>query len=376
MIRILHVIGSMNCGGAETMIMNIYRAIDRRQIQFDFVIHTNDKCFYEDEIEKLGGKIYRTQKYLMHNLFSYKKWWAEFFENHSEHSIIHGHIGSSAWVYLSVAKKYGKITVAHSHNACLKSKTVKDLLWKMNALPVRFVAEYFIACSPLAGETRFGKKVMRSGKCMILKNGIDAKKYRFNETMRSLIREKNGVKDKLVIGHVGRFSYLKNHEFLIKVFEVIHKKCPNSVLWLLGTGEDFDNIVNMAKERNLEDSVRFIGVVSNTYEYLQGMDVFVFPSRSEGLPLSVVEAQAAGLPIVTSMAVPREADIGSNLMCWLDLSEGPEMWGEIILKQKSRKHIDTLQNVIDSGFDIFSSKLDLEEFYFVVLQKHAETNKI
>ena len=160
-IRILHVLGSLNMGGAETLIMNLYRNIDRDKIQFDFVVHTNKIGLYEDEIKELGGKIYRIQRYKGINHFSYKKEWNNFFEEHKEYKIIHGHMRSTASIYLKIAKKYGRITIAHSHNTS-NGHGFSSLVKKILQYNIRNVSDYFMGCSYEANKRLFGKTCLNT----------------------------------------------------------------------------------------------------------------------------------------------------------------------------------------------------------------------
>lgn len=189
-IRVLHVIGRMNAGGAEAMIMNIYRNIDRTKIQFDFVVHTNEQSFYDNEIMQLGGKIYRTERFIVANYFSYKKFWVNFLKKHTEYRIVHGHINSSAFVYLSLAKKYGRLAVVHSHSTGSVGKSLRAYIFRLLTYPLRYIADYFFACSEQAGIARFGTQVVASDRYYVLNNGIDMKLYTFNKEVRREMREK------------------------------------------------------------------------------------------------------------------------------------------------------------------------------------------
>ena len=163
-IRVLHVIGIMNRGGAETMIMNLYRQIDREKVQFDFVEHSIEAAAYDEEIQRLGGRIFRCPHYTGKNHLAYVKWWNGFFEKHTgEYRIVHGHIGSTAAIYLSIAKKHGLFTVAHSHNSN-GPLNPRELLYRILSYRTRFVADFFFACSKQAGEDRFGKRVTNDTK--------------------------------------------------------------------------------------------------------------------------------------------------------------------------------------------------------------------
>lgn len=365
MIRILHVIGSMNCGGAETMIMNIYRCIDRSQIQFDFVLHTDKSGFYDKEILELGGNIYRTEKYNVKNIHSYSRWWNQFLSTHKEYKILHGHINSSAAIYLSIAKKYGLHTIVHSHATRITERSFRSFIFLVSSFPVRYFADSFMACSLQAGIDRFGKGVVNSDRFMFLPNGIDCKKYSYSEDVRSRIRQNYNLKENdFVIGHIGRFTYAKNHSFLLDVFYE-YQKNNNAILMLLGTGELENEIKAKIETLGIENKVLMIGVKPNVYEYLQAMDCFVFPSLFEGLGIALVEAQAAGLPCIVSKAIQKEADIGANLLCYLDLGD-IALWVECIKNSRTIERRDTSKMVQKAGFSIEHSSKMLSNMYIQI----------
>lgn len=358
-VRILHVIGVMNRGGAETMVMNLYRNINRDKVQFDFVEHTAERAVFDDEIEQLGGRIYHCPKFTGKNYFAYRKWWDDFFKtNGSDYQIVHGHIGSTAAIYLAAAKKYGKYTIAHSHNTN-GNISAKEIMYRALSQRVRNVADFFFACSNPAGRDRFGNKI----EFQILNNAIDTNQYAFSKAVRDEVRKEFNLSDELVVGHVGRFSGQKNHDFLIDIFAQIKKEKPTAKLLLVGDGAEKNNIKNKVHQLQLDDSVIFTGVRSDVNRLLQAMDIFVFPSFFEGLPVTMVEAQAAGLPCVISDKVPDECIITDNLVTVKSLSDSCEEWARHILNRVNTVRIDTSDQIKEHGFDISETSKWLEEFY-------------
>ncbi|MBS7146771.1 MAG: glycosyltransferase family 1 protein [Intestinibacter bartlettii] len=363
-IRILHVIGQMNRGGAESMIMNIYRKIDRTKIQFDFVVHTDSICDFDDEIKSLGGKIYNCPRFTGTNLVSYIKFWNEFFKEHKEYKIIHGHIGSSASIYLKIAKKNGLFTIAHSHSGGFDIG-IKGTMYRVFSYPTRFIADYFFACSENAGISRYGKRVVNNKTIFsVLKNAIDVNQYAFSEEIRDKKRKELNLENKFVIGHVGRFDKAKNQEYLVEIFKLIAKKNENTMLLLIGDGELRPHIIEKVKNCGLEDKVIFTGVRSDVNELLQAMDVFVFPSVYEGLPVTVIEAQAAGLPCLISDTITDEVCI-TSLVQKLSINESVEEWYKkiVLLYQNGSKHEEIFKNIGIQGYDINTSVSNLEKFY-------------
>ena len=364
MIRILQVIGEMNCGGAEMILMNLYRNIDRTVIQFDFVVHTENKCMYDEEIMQLGGTIYHCPKFMGKNYFSYKKWWERFFDRYTEYKIIHGHIGSSATIYLNVAHQRGLFTIAHSHATTDTERSLKSVVWSFFSYPTRFVADYFMACSKEAGIDRYGKKVVSSNNFSVMNNAINCEQFRFDRYKRELFREKLGVASNFVIGHVGRFSPPKNHHFIIEVFESLIKKDSNARLLLLGDGPLRNEIEELCREKNISEKVIFAGIQRNTEDYYMAMDCFLFPSNFEGLGIVAVEAQTSGLPVIASDVVPKLADLNAGLFEQLSLNASHDIWADAILKnKKATRNGDHIDSAIKAGYEIKTVAAKLQEFY-------------
>jgi len=365
-IRVLHVLGELNRGGAETMVMNLYRNIDRTKLQFDFVKHTSYKCDYDDEIIDLGGKIHIISRYngLNHNI--YKKEWYNLLKGNPGYKILHGHMRSTASIYLNIGKRLGLITISHSHSTSSGSGVyaiVKNIL----QYRIRNIADYFFACSKSAGEWLFGKEKCQSEYFYILNNAIDAKQYRFNSEIREKKRKELGIGGKLVIGHVGRFHPSKNHIFLVEIFKEIYNRNADSVLMLVGDGELYHTLNEKVKRLGLEKNVIFTGVRSDIPELLQAMDVFVFPSLYEGLGMALIEAQAAGLPCVVADTIPREAFI-TNLIKRVPLESKLSVWADQILEcAVNTKRIDTYEEIVRSNYDIKSVAKWLEDFYLKLI---------
>lgn len=362
-IRILHVIGIMNRGGAETMIMNLYRHIDRSLVQFDFVENSVEPAAFDDEIFSLGGKIYRCPHYNGKNHFAYRKWWESFFAAHEgEYGIIHGHLGSAAAIYLFIAKKHGLYTIAHSHNTGTRS--LRNALYGAYAFPTRYIADFFFGCSQAAGLSRYGQRVCEDPqRFAILKNAIETERFAFHPELREEIRKKFCVEDRLVIGHVGRFFAQKNHRFLIEVFAQIHRAEPRAVLLLVGDGELRPKIEEQVRLLDLTEHVIFTGVQADVSSFYQAMDVFAFPSLYEGLGIAVVEAQGTGLPCVISDKVPTESILADNLVTVMRLQDSSEAWAEHILSRLGQPRHSRTEELRAAGYDIHDTAKWLEEYY-------------
>lgn len=357
MIRILHVVTHMNRGGLETMIMNYYRNINREKVQFDFLVHRSYKADYDEEIERLGGRIYRIS---MLNPFSaaYRRELDTFFKLHPEYSIIHVHQDCMSSVILKAAKNnHVKVRIAHSHSSS-QDKNMKYFIKMLYRRQIPKYATDLMACGNKAGKWMFSGADFH-----ILNNAIDSKQYVFDSNKRKKIRSCYGIKEQeIVIGHVGRFSPPKNHEFLIQVFKNFSEK-EECRLLLVGDGNLRKEIEQKVEKLGLKEKVIFTGVRSDVADLMQAMDVFVFPSLYEGLPVTMVEAQAAGLPCVISSNVPKETVLIPELVESLSLSESVENWNEKIIQMMSTKRVDTSDKIKKSGFDIKESAKWLEKFY-------------
>ena len=363
-IRVLHVVTYMGRGGLETMIMNYYRHINREQVQFDFLVHREFEADYDKEIEELGGRIYRLPNL---NPFSkdYLSKLDEFFATHKEYRIVHSHLDCMAGIPLKYAQKHDvPVRIAHAHNSnqTKDKKYLLKLFFKKNI--VKYATDLF-ACGIDAGKWMFSIDEFQ-----ILNNAIDAEKFKYDQNVRYDMRKKwNITEDSLVIGHVGRFRIQKNHEFLLEVFADVLKKKTDAKLVLVGEGEQLESIRCKIQKLGIEKQVIFAGDCDNVSDILQAMDVFVFPSLYEGLPVSVVEAQAAGLPCLISDKVPIECK-KTDLVQQIALDVGTEIWADRIIDAAKKTRRDTFEEIQKSGFDIKANAAWLEQFYLNAYANH------
>lgn len=369
MIRILHVVHGMDCGGTENIIMNLYRNIDRSKVQFDFLVHTEKHCFFDDEIEKLGGRIYRVQYYNILNLFTYRKALKRLFVSHKEWRTVHGHLGSCACIYLRIAKKYGMYTIAHSHAINDKNFSLKSLLYNFHARLTRGVANYYMGCSYEAGIDRYGVRIVNSKYYKVIANGIKVQDYVYNPIIRESVRNAYAINDKYVIGHVGRFNTVKNHKFMVEVLVELKKKKSDYVMMFVGDGELLEAIIQQAKTLSVLDSIIFTGIRKDVPNILQAMDQFIFPSFNEGLGIGLIEAQAASLPCIANKDGIMPLAVISGLVEMKSLAEGAQSWAEYIdqIRQKKIVRKDMSCAVRDAGFDIIDVAKWLENFYLSIL---------
>ena len=364
MIRVLQIVTYMGRGGLETMLMNYYRHIDRSKVQFDFLVHRDFEADYDKEILKLGGRIYHVSRLVPWSK-SYRNELKNFFKTHPEYKIVHVHQDCLSSVALQCAKECGiPVRIAHSHNSN-QDKNIKYLFKRYYMRKIPETATDLFACGKAAGDWMFGGKTYR-----LLPNAIAIEKYIYEEEKSKKIKRELGLEENIIIGHIGRFNPQKNHEFLVDIFEKCLEKNRKVTLMLVGDGEGRKEIENKVKKQGLQDKVLFMGVRKDIPELLQVMDVFVFPSLYEGLPVTMIEAQAAGVPAVISDRVSEECIITEGLVKVEGLENTPEQWAEEILKQAKISKNDKSEEIKKAKYDVETTAKWLEEYYL----KKAEVN--
>lgn len=357
MIRILQSVNIMDRAGLETMLMNYYRKIDRTKIQFDFLTHRPDRGAYDDEIEAMGGRVYHAPRLYPRNYTAYYRYMKQFFSEHPEYSIIHSHIDAmSAFPLLAAKLSNIPYRIAHSHT----SKLDKDL-----KLPIKFtalkcipsLANRYCACGEVAGRFMFPDQKFR-----LIRNAIDLQRFRYDITIRKHIRAENGWENKVVIGHVGRFCYIKNQIFLLDIFKRITESQESCQLLLIGSGEDEKKIRDRIEELDLKERVSILTNRSDMDVLYQAMDIFVMPSLFEGLPVVAVEAQANGLPCILSDKISNEVVLSSNARM-LSLDSGPESWAKTILETECVRNPDATAQLREKGYDIDVEARNIQKWY-------------
>lgn len=363
MVTVLNIIASMNQGGAENFIMNVYRNIDRNKFQFDFCMAKEEHGFFDNEIQQLGGKIFRLSPITKVGLRKFRKQFDKILEENA-YDVIHCHMSAWCWIFLSVARKRNvKIRIAHSHISQVTIKNYKGIVNNLMALYVRMThgryANVLLACSKEAATWLYGKKKQ----VIIVKNGINAEKFLYDKETRCRIRAELGVaSDEILIGHVGRFTPQKNHGFLIEIFRKYHTSNEKSRLLLIGSGGLQNKIRQKVREYALESAVIFAGNLENVSDYMSAMDLFLFPSLYEGMPVVLVEAQCSGLKCIISDTVPEEAGITEQVIrCNNHFS--PERWAEMIERLIVYERKSCIEQIRKSGYDIQSTVKVLEGIY-------------
>lgn len=362
--RVLNVLGTTNLGGAESRVMELYRALDRDKVQFDFLVHTEKEGQYSAEIRRLGGRIYSVPRFQVFNILSYKKALRAFFAGHGEFAAVHGHMTSTAAIYLPIAKRAGiPMTIAHARSAGV-DQGVKGLATKVIRYPLKYRADYCLACSAEAAEAVYGRKWVRDGKVWTVPNAIDVRRFAYDPEVRRQVREELGLSGQFVVGHVGRFGFMKNHAYLVDVFAELCKMRGDAALVLIGKGELEGQVREKVRALGLADRVRFLGNRFDVERYYQAFDYFVFPSTFEGLPGSVAEAQASGLRCLVSDQVTREAAL-TDLVTYRSIREPAADWAKEIMgnAQGAPARRDMCAAIAGRGFDVHRQAKEMEAFY-------------
>lgn len=359
--RILHVVAIMNRGGLETMIMNHYRKLDRTKFQFDFLVHRREEGVFDEEIKSLGGRIYYLPKFNPLKIWSYNNALEKFFNNNDGYKIVHSHYNAlSMWVLRAAKEHRVPVRIAHSHLAYPKFNHQTPIYWYARQKINRY-CNFKFACSKDAGDWLFGNN--NSSEVIIFKNAIPLDKFIYNPNVRDIVRDNLKLSNKYVLGHVGRFHPSKNHKFLIKFFHEVHKRDKSAHLVLIGDGSEKEKIKSMAREFDIEKNVSFLGIREDVAEIMQAMDVFVFPSKFEALPVTLVEAQASGLRVIASDTLTSEIAFTDSLT-FKPLDSGPTDWADEILYEKNKSvRKNAFQDIKRSGYDIEENIAFLTKFY-------------
>ena len=359
-IKILQIFTVLNKGGAETNLMNYYRNMDKNEFQMDFLVH-RENGFFEQEILNSGSKIYRLPPILPWKLKEYKSAVKDFFDQHSDYDIVHGQCSElGVFIYEEAKRRNIPVIIAHAHNNRMDrdKKLVFRLLWKKR---MRKSINTYFTCGKEAAENLFGKKL--ASKSYQMNNAIEVENFKFNVEVRNQKRAELNADKTINLVNIGRFNSQKNQLFLLEVFAEIIKKNTNYKLFLVGDGELKTQILEKIKKLKIERNVELLGIRNDIPELLQAMDVFLFPSLFEGLPVSLVEAQATGIQCVISDGVPAESILVKENVQVISLKENAEQWANKILEIKNFERKDVSDIIKQKGYDIKENAKKLEKKY-------------
>lgn len=369
-IKVLQIIRSMNIGGAQTLLMNILKNIDKEKIEFHFLL--NEKGVFDEEIKRMGGKIFYMPYITEVGQMKYCKNLKKFFEEHPEYKIVHSHLNQVSGIILKVAKKCKvPVRISHSHN----TQNTNNIIVKLYKLYLQSMinknATNYFACSKEAAEWLFRNK---SKEAIIINNGIEVEKFAFSNEIRERIRKEYNINQgTLVIGHVGRFTEQKNHTLLFKIFSEIYKNRKDSLLFLVGDGKLRKECEEKIKELNLSKNVIFAGEKQNVNEIFNAFDIYVLPSKSEGLGIVLIEAQANGLRCVASNEVPSITNVTGEVT-YISLETPIKEWAKVIEEKARLGRIEKIEGIKENGYDIKDTARKLEKIYRELINKKERKN--
>lgn len=359
----------MNCGGAETLIMNIYRKLDRSKVQFDFVVSVQERGHFDTEIEELGGRIFRLSQ-PSESFLSFSKALNNIFKWNGPFQAVHSHVHYFSGVIVTIAKNNRiPIRVSHSHSTKdgKNNRFLRRAYRSFMGVMMNRNSTHLLGCSNEACLSLFEMEANLEGKVQTFSNSIDLDRFhpsRLNGTLRA---ELNLKEDSLIIGHVGRFSEEKNHTHVIEVFEDLQRMNPNTHLVLVGEGERKPQIEEIVKNKMLYSNVHFLGLREDIPSIMSEFNVFLFPSLYEGLSLALIEAQAAGAKCVVSSNISKETAVIQNLMTFVPLDAPVSAWttalNEALQQSFPISYHERLQILNNSGYNIHNSMQQLEQIY-------------
>ncbi|MGM9904126.1 MAG: glycosyltransferase [Enterococcus sp.] len=358
MIKVLHVLGSLDTGGAETAILNLYRNINSEIYEFSFVVHGPHIGVYEQILKKEGIKVYHAPRYTIYNHAQYIKYWDNLFENNS-YDIIHAHMRSTAKIYTRIAKENSLKTIVHSHSSS-ENKGIKGFIQKYwYQRNIDKFSDLNLAVSDSAGKYLFKNK-----KFDVVVSGIDYSKFQYNEKYAKKLKDSYELTNSIVLGTIGRIEPVKNHQFLLKIIEKLDKKYK---LVIIGEGSRKKQLIKEIKKRGLESRVVIINPKMDIYKYYSMFDIFMFPSLKEGLGNVGIEAQINGLSVVCSTGVPKDIKISDNI--YFLSTKNTNHWLDVINANLRKKNIQLDLNL---KFNIEETVEEYEKIYSFMMNESGD----
>ena len=359
LVKVAHIIDVMDSGGIEAVVMNYYRHIDRKRVQFDFITSDISKIPQKEEIESLGGKIYLVPRFTQ--LLKFNKSLKKILKENN-YDIVHCHMGTLALFPLRIAKKCGiKTRICHAHSTTNKKEWKRNLLKNILKPFSKIYATDYFACGERAGRWLFGDKFFDKDNVVIMNNAIEIDRFKYSDSIRKSVRKELEIEHNYVVGHIGRFVTQKNHNFLLEVFADVVKSRPDAVLLLIGEGPLEKEMKEKAFSLGIAEKVKFLGVRKDCDKLYQAMDVFALPSLYEGLPVVGVEAQCSGVKCVFSSETTKEILLNESSVM-LDLNHTD--WVEEILRESKSSRV-----INDFKYDIVSNANDITNYYIDLVGK-------
>lgn len=369
MKKVLIIVHQMNQGGLECRLMDILRNWNCKDIHFDIFTTSLEKGDFDEELNRLGVKIYYNSHLTIKSMFKYVSYFEKFLRKHPEYQVIHAYQDAWCGIFCKGAQKANvPVRIAHSRTANFQC-TPKGIAKNIIKLSAKRYATHYFAVSKLAGIWLFGKRAVEKGQVTVWPNAIDSQKFVYNPGIRLKMQKSLQLEGKNVIMHVGNFTEAKNHTFLLKIFQYIFKKDKKSILVLIGKGNRIP-YVQLAEKLNILDNIIFLGPRSDVNELLQAADIFLFPSLFEGLPGAVLEAQAAGLPCIVSENVTDEVKI-TPLVQFVSLKKSAQEWAGIVYSSLSNKRQNMHNYFVESGFDVKVLVERMQTFYINIYNQEG-----
>lgn len=361
-LRVAQIMGKMNRGGVEAVVMNYYRAMDKTKVQFDFFVDSDSEFPQREELEQAGAGVFMLPPYSC--MWAWQKQLTEQLRR-GHYSIVHAHINTMNIFPMLCAFRAGvPVRICHNHSTAHRGEGKKTILKYLLRPFNKIFATHWFACGKKAAEWMYGRRAVAHKRVVVLPNAIDTRRFAFDEQQRARVREQLQIdQDVLVLGHVGRFCYQKNHHFLIDIFAALRRR-NRAKLLLIGEGELTQQICDLVRQKGLEEEVIFLGGKQDTAPYYNAMDAFCLPSFYEGLPVVAVEAQCNGLPCLLSDQVTEEA-ILTDCAERFPLKNTASEWAEWIADkaQMSSQRKEKAEIIAQKGFDGVCQARELQECY-------------
>ena len=363
-VRVLQICASLSrSGGVHTVLKNYYTHMDQKEYIWDFIVMGTDVGELEEWFESRGSRVYHVTP----RSVSFKKNTQELkqFIKKGNYDVVHCHQDYKSLIAIIIAKLYGvKTRIVHCHQAFPKESAKNRIIRSLSTLLLKCFANVFIGCGKDAARWLYGERMVKTGKVVVLNNAVDLEKYAFSDERRRQIRSDLGIDHKLVVGNVARFTYQKNHKLLMDIFAEFHAQNTQSVLLLAGDGELMDETQVYCEQLGISDSGRFLGVRSDIGGLLSAMDIFLLPSRFEGLALIMIEAQANGIPAICSPFVTKELGLQRNVLSVQKNDyENTEAWCSMVEKALDIGRLEDVTILTQAGFDISREAKKLEKIY-------------
>lgn len=363
-VRVLQICASLSRGGGvQTVLQNYYTYMNQKEYIFDFVVMETEVGELEEWFESRGSHVYHVTP----RSVSFKKNTSELKEiiKKGNYDVVHCHQDYKSLIAIIIANLYGvKTRIVHCHQAFPKESAKRYIIRRLSTLLIKCFANVFVGCGEDAAKWLYGKRIVKTGRAIVLNNAINLEKYAFSDEKRRRIRSDLGLDHKLVFGNIARFTYQKNHKLLIDIFAKFHARNAQSVLLLAGDGELMEETRIYCEQLGIHDSVMFLGVRSDICDILSAMDILLLSSRFEGLALIMIEAQANGIPAICSPFVTRELALQKNVLFVQENDyENPGAWCSEIEKALGIGRLEDVTALTQAGFDIRQEAIKLEKIY-------------